>query len=251
VIRLSRLTKKYGNFTAVDSIDLHVPSGELFGFVGPNGAGKTTTLRMIAGILKPTGGKVEIAGIDIAKDPIAAKAKLGFIPDRPFIYEKLTGAEFLRFVAGLYGEQGPEVEHRARELMALFDLEEWRDELVESYSHGMRQKLIVSSAFVHRPQVIVVDEPHVGLDPKSIKILRELFKEYVRRGHTILMSTHTLDAAEALCDRIAIIAVGKIVACGTMDELRAGAEQKGGLEEIFMRLTGQLAARDLVEVLDA
>ncbi len=252
MIRLKRLTKKYGDFKAVDSIDLHVPSGELFGFVGPNGAGKTTTLRMIAGILKPTQGSVEIAGIDIAKDPIAAKAKLGFIPDRPFIYEKLTGAEFLRFVAGLYGEQGPEVEHRARELMALFDLEEWRDELVESYSHGMRQKLIISSAFVHRPQVIVVDEPHVGLDPKSIKILRELFKEYVRRGHTILMSTHTLDAAEALCDRIAIIAGGKIAACGTMTELRAGAEQQGGgLEEIFMRLTGQLAARNLVEVLDA
>ena len=251
MIRLTKLSKQYGEFTAVDSIDLHVPSGELFGFVGPNGAGKTTTLRMIAGILKPTAGKVEIAGIDIAKDPIAAKAKLGFIPDRPFIYEKLTGAEFLRFVAGLYGEHGPEVEHRARELMALFDLEEWRDELVESYSHGMRQKLIVSSAFVHRPQVIVVDEPHVGLDPKSIKILRELFKEYVRRGHTILMSTHTLDAAESLCDRIAIIAGGKIVACGTMDELRVGAQQKGGLEEIFMRLTGQLAARNLVEVLDA
>ena len=251
MIRLTRLSKNYGGFTAVDSIDLHVPSGELFGFVGPNGAGKSTTLRMIAGILKPTAGKVEIAGIDIAKDPIAAKAKLGFIPDRPFIYEKLTGAEFLRFVAGLYGEHGPEVEHRARELMALFDLEEWRDELVESYSHGMRQKLIVSSAFVHRPQVIVVDEPHVGLDPKSIKILRELFKEYVRRGHTILMSTHTLDAAESLCDRIAIIAGGKIVACGTMDELRVGAQQEGGLEEIFMRLTGQLAARNLVEVLDA
>ena len=251
MIRLSRLTKKYGNFTAVDAIDLHVPRGELFGFVGPNGAGKTTTLRMIAGILKPTMGTVEIAGIDIAKDPIAAKAKLGFIPDRPFIYEKLTGAEFLRFVAGLYGEQGAKVEHRARELMALFDLEEWRDELVESYSHGMRQKLIVSSAFVHRPEVIVVDEPHVGLDPKSIKILRELFKEYVRRGHTILMSTHTLDAAEALCDRIAIIANGRIAACGTMDELRVGARQKGGLEEIFMRLTGQHAARNLVEVLDA
>jgi ABC-2 type transport system ATP-binding protein len=251
VIRLKGLTKKYGDFKAVDSIDLHVPSGELFGFVGPNGAGKTTTLRMIAGILKPTQGTVHIAGIDIAKDPIGAKAKLGFIPDRPFIYEKLTGAEFLRFVAGLYGEQGAEVEHRARELMALFDLEEWRDELVESYSHGMRQKLIVSSAFVHRPQVIVVDEPHVGLDPKSIKILRELFKEYVRRGHTILMSTHTLDAAEALCDRIAIIASGKIAACGTMDELRAGAENTGGLEEIFMRLTGQNAARDLVQVLDA
>jgi ABC-2 type transport system ATP-binding protein len=251
MIRIENVRKRFSGAVAVDGVSFSAGDGRVTGLLGPNGAGKTTTLRMIAGILKPTAGTVQIAGIDIAKDPIGAKAKLGFIPDRPFIYEKLTGAEFLRFVAGLYGEQGPEVEHRARELMALFDLEEWRDELVESYSHGMRQKLIVSSAFVHRPEVIVVDEPHVGLDPKSIKILRELFKEYVRRGHTILMSTHTLDAAEALCDRIAIIAGGRIAACGTMNELRAGAENKGGLEEIFMRLTGQNAARDLVQVLDA
>jgi ABC-2 type transport system ATP-binding protein len=251
MIRLSQLSKKYGNFTAVDAIDLHVPQGELFGFVGPNGAGKTTTLRMIAGILRPTAGSVTIGGIDIAADPIGAKSQLGFIPDRPFIYEKLTGAEFLRFVAGLFGQEGATVEHRARELMALFDLDEWRDELVESYSHGMRQKLIVASAFVHRPAVIVVDEPHVGLDPKSIKILRDLFKEYARRGHTIMMSTHTLEAAESLCDRIAIIHRGRIAACGTMDELRAGAEQVRGLEEIFLKLTGQNAARDLMDVLDA
>jgi ABC-2 type transport system ATP-binding protein len=252
VIRLTNLTKRYGSFTAVDSISLHVPPGELFGFLGPNGAGKTTTLRMIAGILKPTSGTVEIGGTDIEKDPITAKAKLGFIPDRPFIYEKLTGAEFLRFVAGLYGQEGPEVEHRARELLALFDLEQWRDELVESYSHGMRQKLIVSSAFVHRPQVIVVDEPHVGLDPKSIKILRDVFREYARRGHTIMMSTHTLETAESLCDRIAIIVAGKIAAYGTMDELKSHAKHGGGgLEEVFLKLTGENAARDLVEVLDA
>src|SRR5215471_1290745 len=171
MIKLTNLTKRYGGFTAVNGINLEVPRGELFGFLGPNGAGKTTTLRIIAGILKATSGTVEIGGIDIAANPIAAKSKLGFIPDRPFIYEKLTGAEFLRFVAGLYGQDGAEVEHRARELMALFDLEEWRDELVESYSHGMRQKLIVASAFVHRPDVIVVDEPHVGLDPKAARIL--------------------------------------------------------------------------------
>lgn len=251
MIRLSKLTKRYGTFTAVNGIDLDVPSGELFGFLGPNGAGKTTSLRMIAGILQPTSGTVEIGGIDIARDPIAAKSKLGFIPDRPFIYEKLTGIEFLRFVAGLYGQAGAEVEHRARELMALFDLDEWREELVESYSHGMRQKLIVSSAFVHRPEVIVVDEPHVGLDPKSIRILRDLFREYVRRGHTIMMSTHTLETAESLCDRIAIIVSGKIAACGTMDDLRQQSAQGGGLEEIFLKLTGELAARNLVEVLDA
>ncbi|MCC7195230.1 MAG: ABC transporter ATP-binding protein [Gemmatimonadaceae bacterium] len=251
MIRLSKLTKRYGTFTAVNGIDLDVPSGELFGFLGPNGAGKTTSLRMIAGILQPTSGTVEIGGIDIARDPIAAKSKLGFIPDRPFIYEKLTGIEFLRFVAGLYGQAGADVEHRARELMALFDLDEWREELVESYSHGMRQKLIVSSAFVHRPEVIVVDEPHVGLDPKSIRILRDLFREYVRRGHTIMMSTHTLETAESLCDRIAINVSGKIAACGTMDDLRQQSAQGGGLEEIFLKLTGELAARNLVEVLDA
>jgi ABC-2 type transport system ATP-binding protein len=254
MISLRQLTKRYGSFTAVDQIDLEVPKGELFGFLGPNGAGKTTTLRMIAGILKPSGGSISIAGVDVAADPIGAKMKLGFIPDRPFIYEKLTGSEFLRFVAGLFDQEGDEVEHRARELMALFDLEEWKDELVESYSHGMRQKLIISSAFVHRPDVIVVDEPMVGLDPKAAKILKDLFREYTKRGHTIMMSTHTLEVAETLCDRVAIIAKGKIRACGTMAELRADAARTGdsqGLEQIFLRLTGENAARELVEVLDA
>ena len=252
MIRLTGLSKNYGSFVAVDGLDLHVPQGELFGFLGPNGAGKTTTLRMIAGILKPTAGRVFIGGVDLAVDPIAAKAKLGFIPDRPFIYEKLTGAEFLRFVAGLYDQQGAQVEHRARELLALFDLEEWRDELVESYSHGMRQKLIISSAFVHRPEVIVVDEPHVGLDPKAVKILRDLFREYAARGHTIMMSTHTLATAESLCDRIGIIVNGKMHALGTMAELRGSTTYGGsGLEEIFLKLTGENAARNLMDVLDA
>ena len=252
MIELSQLTKRYGRFTAVDALDLTVPRGELFGFLGPNGAGKTTTLRMIAGILRPTSGSIRIAGIDLVESPAAAKARLGFIPDRPFIYEKLTGMEFLRFVAGLYNQTGEQVERRARELLALFDLEQWRDELVESYSHGMRQKLIISSAFVHRPDVIVVDEPMVGLDPKAARILKDLFREYTRRGHTIMMSTHTLEVAETMCDRIAIIQGGRIRACGTMPELRASAEAGArGLEDIFLRLTGENAARELVEVLDA
>ena len=252
MIKLTNLTKRYGNFTAVNSINLEVPRGELFGFLGPNGAGKTTTLRMIAGILRPTSGTVEIGGVNIVSEPVAAKSKMGFIPDRPFIYEKLTGAEFLRFVAGLYGQKGPEIEHRARELLALFDLEEWRDELVESYSHGMRQKLIISSALVHRPEVIVVDEPMVGLDPKAARILKDLFREYTRRGHTVMMSTHTLEVAETMCDRIGIIQGGKIRALGTMAELRANAESgHTGLEDIFLRLTGENAARALVDVLDA
>lgn len=252
MIELLHLTKRYGTFTAVDAIDLTVSRGELFGFLGPNGAGKTTTLRMIAGILRPTAGVVRIAGIDVTADPIAAKSHLGFIPDRPFIYEKLRGMEFLRFVAGLYGQEGPEIDRRARELLALFDLEPWRDELVESYSHGMRQKLIIASAFVHRPAVIVVDEPMVGLDPKAARILKDLFREYTRRGHTIMMSTHTLEVAESLCDRIAIIQSGQIRACGTMTDLRAtAAAGADGLEGIFLHLTGERAARELVAVLDA
>ena len=252
MITLTNLSKRYGRFTAVNAINLEVSRGELFGFLGPNGAGKTTTLRMIAGILRPTGGSVQIGGIDISVDPIAAKSKLGFIPDRPFIYEKLTGTEFLRFVAGLYDQEGAQVEHRARELLALFDLEEWQDQLVESYSHGMRQKLIISSAFVHRPDVIVVDEPMVGLDPKAARILKDLFREYTRRGHTIMMSTHSLEVAQALCDRIAIMQGGVIRASGTMQELRVNAEANAsGLEEIFLKLTGENAARALVDVLDA
>ena len=252
MIRLTNLTKRYGSFTAVNGINLEVPRGELFGFLGPNGAGKTTTMRMIAGILRPTGGSVEVGGIDVVANPVAAKSKLGYIPDRPFIYEKLTGTEFLRFVAGLYDQEGPDVEHRAHELLALFDLEEWRDEMVESYSHGMRQKLIISSAFVHKPEVIVVDEPMVGLDPKDARILKDLFREYTRRGHTVMMSTHTLEVAETMCDRIAIIQGGVIRACGTMADLRASAESGTmGLEEIFLKLTGENAARELIDVLDA
>lgn len=252
MIRLRSLTKRYGRFTAVDSIDLTVARGEIFGFLGPNGAGKTTTLRMIAGILRPTAGTVLIGDVDVVQQPLAAKAKLGFIPDRPFIYEKLTGSEFLRFVAGLYDQQGSEVDNRARELLALFDLEDWRDELVESYSHGMRQKLIISSAFVHRPEVIVVDEPMVGLDPKAARILKDLFREYVNRGHTIMMSTHTLEVAESLCDRIAIIQGGKIRAEGTMAELRTQSEDgTERLEAIFLKLTGEEAKRHLLQVLDA
>jgi ABC-2 type transport system ATP-binding protein len=252
MITLRSLTKRYGPFTAVDSIDLEVAKGELFGFLGPNGAGKTTTLRMIAGILKPTSGSVVVGGVNIAEHPAAAKAKLGFIPDRPFIYDKLTGGEFLRFVAGLYDQSGPTVEKRMDELLSLFDLYEWKDELVESYSHGMRQKLIISSAFLHRPEVVVVDEPMVGLDPKAARILKDLFREYTRRGHTIMMSTHTLEVAESLCDRIGIIQGGKIRALGTMDELAERADEGvQGLEALFLRLTGERASRELVEVLDA
>ena len=251
MIRLTNLTKRYGSFTAVDGIDLEVPSGELFGFLGPNGAGKTTTLRMIAGILKPTSGVVEIGGDDLERKPRKAKTRMGFIPDRPFVYDKLTGAEFLRFVAALYGQEGPAIERRMDELLKLFDLAPWKDELTESYSHGMRQKLIISSALIHQPEVIVVDEPMVGLDPKSARLLKDLFKEFTSRGGTILMSTHTLEVAEDMCDRIGIIQGGKIVACGTMAELRHQfAAGDASLEDLFLRLTGGASEFELGNVLD-
>src|SRR5918992_5466595 len=220
MIRLTDLTKRYGGFTAVDTISLEVPQGELFGFLGPNGAGKTTTIRMIAGILRPTTGRVEIGGIDIQTHPVEAKHRMGYIPDRPFVYDKLTGGEFLRFAAALYGQQGPAVERRIDELLELFELTRWKDELTESYSHGMRQKLIIAGALVHRPDVIVVDEPMVGLDPRGARLLKDLFRRFVDRGGTVLMSTHTLEIAEQMCDRIAIVFRGKVVAQGTMAELR-------------------------------
>jgi len=239
MIELRTLSKKYGRFTAVDELTLEVPKGELFGFLGPNGAGKTTTLRMIAGILQPTAGTVIIGGEDIQKNPEAAKAKLGFVPDRPYVYEKLTGAEFLRFVAALFGQEGAAVERRVDELLELFELTPWKDELTESYSHGMRQKLLISSALVHRPEVVVVDEPMVGLDPKSARTLKDLLRVFVQRGGTVLMSTHTLEVAEAMCDRIAIIHHGRLAASGTMDDLRRETASEGlTLERLFLKLTG-------------
>jgi ABC-2 type transport system ATP-binding protein len=251
MIELTDLTKRYGGFTAVDGINLTIPEGELYGLVGPNGAGKTTTMRMIAGILQPTAGRIRIAGIDLQQDPMAAKRRLGFIPDRPFVYDKLTGAEFLHFVAGLYGQDGPAIEQRIDELLGLFELLPWRDELTESYSHGMRQKLIIASALLHRPDVIVVDEPMIGLDPKSARLLKDLLRHFVGKGGTVLLSTHTLEIAEAMCDRIAIVQGGKIVAAGTMEELRLQtATGDASLEELFLKLTGGLSEWELSGLFD-
>ena len=251
MIRLVQLTKRYGKFTAVDGIDLVIPTGELFGFLGPNGAGKTTTFRMIAGILQPTSGTVEIGGIDIIHRPLEAKQRLGFIPDRPFVYDKLTGGEFLRFAAALYGQEGPAIERRIDELLEMFELSRWKDELTETYSHGMRQKLIISGALVHRPEVIVVDEPMVGLDPKSARLLKDLFRHFVDRGGTVLMSTHTLEVAETMCDQIAIVHGGKIVAHGTMAEVREQTSSEDlGLEDLFLKLTGGLRDQQLDTILE-
>ena len=221
--------------------------GEIFGFLGPNGAGKTTTIRMVVGVLRPTSGRVLIAGHDIVLDPIKAKRHIGYIPDRPFLYEKLTGGEFLRFVSGLWGHEGADAEKRADELLELFELTAWKDTLIESYSHGMRQKLLISSALVHRPDLIIVDEPMVGLDPKGARLIKELLRQFAQQGGTVFLTTHTLEVAEALCDRIAIMHAGKIRAMGTMDQLRAEAQSGGAhLEEMFLKLTGSEQVAELV-----
>jgi ABC-2 type transport system ATP-binding protein len=250
MIELTNLTKRYGKFTAVDGISLSIPRGTLYGLLGPNGAGKTTTMRMIAGILRPTSGGVHVAGFDVVAEPMQARQRMGFIPDRPFVYDKLTGGEFLRFVAGLFGQSGADVERRIDELLELFELTPWRDELTESYSHGMRQKLIISSALVHRPDVIVVDEPMVGLDPKSARLLKDLFRQFVGRGGTVLMSTHTLEIAEVMCDELGIIYGGKVAAAGTMESIRQQtASGDASLEELFLKLTGGITERELSAVL--
>jgi ABC-2 type transport system ATP-binding protein len=248
---LTDLVKRYGKFTAVGGINLEVPKGELFGLLGPNGAGKTTTIRMIAGILRPSAGTVEVAGYDMRTHPLEAKHRMGYIPDRPFVYDKLTGGEFLRFAAALYGQDGAAVERRIDELLELFELAQWKDELTEAYSHGMRQKLIISGALVHRPAVIVVDEPMVGLDPKSARLLKDLFRQFVDRGGTVLMSTHTLEVAEQMCDRIAIIHKGKVAAQGTMADLRQQtASGDLSLEDLFLKLTGGLREQQLDALLE-
>jgi len=246
VIRIQGLVKTFGGFTAVDDVSLEVPPGEIHGFLGPNGAGKTTTIRMIAGLLQPTHGRVEIAGHDLRAHPEEAKRALGFIPDRPFLYEKLTAGEFLRFHGGLFGQQGETVEARAGELLELFELTRWRDELVESFSHGMKQRLVMCAAFLHRPAAVVVDEPMVGLDPRGARLIKEVFRVQSGRGVAILMSTHTLEVAQEMCDRISIIQRGRIIARGTVAELHelAGSED-AGLTSVFLKLTGGSAFQEI------
>jgi ABC-2 type transport system ATP-binding protein len=250
MISLQHLVKTYGKFTAVDDVSLDVAPGEIHGFLGPNGAGKTTTLRMIAGLLKPTSGRIVVNDHDLATEPEAAKTSLGFIPDRPFIYEKLTAGEFLRFHAGLYGIDGHGVGDRVREMLELFELGRWENELIEAFSHGMKQRLVMSAAFLHRPQSVVVDEPMVGLDPRGAVLIKDVFRRMSEKGVAILMSTHTLEVAQEMCDRISIILKGKIIARGTVDELRA---QSGGgdahLTDVFLKLTGGSALQELDEVI--
>jgi ABC-2 type transport system ATP-binding protein len=247
MIAIQNLVKQYGSFTAVDGISLEVASGEIHGFLGPNGAGKTTTIRMIAGLLKPTAGRILVNGHDLSAEPELAKASLGFIPDRPFIYEKLTAGEFLRFHAGLYGLDDGQVNGRVREMLDLFELGRWEHELVESFSHGMKQRLVMSAAFMHRPRAVLVDEPMVGLDPRGARLIKDVFRRMSDRGVAILMSTHTLEVAQEMCDRISIILKGRIIARGTVEELRESRDEH--LTEVFLRLTGGSGLQEIDDAL--
>jgi ABC-2 type transport system ATP-binding protein len=238
MIELTNLTKRFGNVVAVHRLNLSVTKGEIFGFIGPNGAGKTTTLRMMGGVLAPTEGTVVIDGVNMADKPEEAKKRIGYIPDRPFLYEKLTGMEFMRFTADLYGIEKGVFDRKSEEMLKQFSLFRWADELIESYSHGMKQRLILSAALLHDPKVIVVDEPTVGLDPAGIKMVKGLFRDLAKLGTTLFMSTHTLAVAEDVCDRIGIIHKGVLIATGTIGELRRRAQvQEGDLEEVFLILT--------------
>jgi len=238
MIKLIHLTKLYRGFRAVDDISLEVNKGTVYGFLGPNGAGKTTTIRMMAGILRPTEGKIILNGMDISEEPSEAKRCVGFIPDRPFLYEKLTGLEFLRFIAGLYSlNHSPDLHGRISELLELFELSHWADELIESYSHGMKQRLVMCSALLHHPDILIIDEPMVGLDPKAARLVKDIFRDQARMGMTVFMSTHSLQVAEEVCDEIAIIQAGKIIATGSSEKLRGQAGVDGNLEEIFLKLT--------------
>jgi len=250
MIKLDDVVKRYGGFTAVDGVSLDVEPGEIHGFLGPNGAGKTTTIRMIAGLLKPTSGTITINGHDLSREPEAAKASLGFIPDRPFLYEKLTAGEFLRFHAGLFGMDGNGTRERIRELLELFELQRWESELIEAFSHGMRQRLVMCAAFLHRPRAVVVDEPMVGLDPRGAKLIKDVFRRMSQKGVAILMSTHTLEVAQEMCDRISIIMGGKIIARGTVEELqKLGGSQDEHLTPLFLRLTGGSGLQEIDEAI--
>ena len=238
MIELDHLTKKYARVTAVDNLNLTIKKGEIFGFIGPNGAGKTTTIKMMGGILAPTSGSIKICGINMADEPERAKQKIGFIPDRPYLYEKLTGMEFLRFMAGLYKVDNAYFHQKTKEQLELFSLSEWAHDLIDSYSHGMRQRLVMVAAFLHDPEVVIVDEPMVGLDPMAIILVKDLFRRLSKNQTTVFMSTHSLHVAQDVCHRIGIIHRGTLIATGTLDELRQNTRfANADLEKVFIALT--------------
>jgi ABC-2 type transport system ATP-binding protein len=237
-IELNNLSKSFGPKVAVDGISLQVEPGEIFGLLGPNGAGKTTTLKMLAGILRPGAGTRSICGFDMERDPVRAKQCLGFIPDDPFIYEKLSGREFLHLVARLYDCPRDGLEQRVEELIERFEAGEWIDRRAESYSHGMRQKTVLAATLLHQPKVYLIDEPLVGLDPASIILVKRIFQEEAQKGCALLVSTHTLSLAESVCRRIGIIARGKLAALGTLEELRQLSRHRHqDLENLYLEFT--------------
>ncbi|MFH1465837.1 MAG: ABC transporter ATP-binding protein [Pseudomonadota bacterium] len=242
MIRIEQLEKRYGSFQALHPLDLHVPPGEIFGFLGPNGAGKTTTIRLLAGVLPPTNGRIIIDGIDLADDPLRAQQRIGFIPDRPYLHEKLTGYEFLEFVAGIYGMPPSHVQAHGRRLLETYQLEDFADRLVEGYSHGMKQRLVLCATLLHEPRVLIVDEPMVGLDPHGARQIKDVFRQMAKDGRSVFLSTHTLDVAEEVCDRIGIISKGRLIALGTMAELREQSVAGGAdLEEVFLAVVEEAA----------
>lgn len=243
MIEIEGLTKRFGDLYAVRDLTLKVKAGEIFGFLGPNGAGKTTTVKVLTGLMQPTSGSVRIAGYDIVTQTLSAKRNLGLVPDEPFVYPKLTGAEFLRLIGDLYEVPVDRQRRRIPELLEMFELENWGGELIESYSHGMRQKIVIAGILLHEPKALFLDEPLVGLDPKSAKMVKEIFKTLAKRGCAIFMCTHVMEIAERICDRIGIMIEGRLIAEGTVSELRGRSEvgKESGeapLEDIFLSLTG-------------
>jgi ABC-2 type transport system ATP-binding protein len=251
ILQIENLTKRFDKTLAVNALNLTVQQGEIFGFLGPNGAGKTTTIKMVAGLLKPDGGRIKICGHDLANDPLQCKQKTGYVPDRPWLYEKLTGREYLQFIASLYSVRQQDFPASADTYLELFDLGDWQNHLIESYSHGMRQKLIMTSVLMLAQPLLIIDEPMVGLDPRSARIVKELFKQRAREGTTIFLSTHSLEIAEELCHKIGIITQGRLRIVGDMATLRkeAGRDDSGQLEEIFLELTGAWELQQVIAAL--
>lgn len=254
VIEIQNLVKRYGDKVAVDDVTLQVYGGEIFGFLGPNGAGKTTTIKMLTGLLQPSSGRVKVAGYDVQTQPLQAKAASGYVPDEPNLYAKLTARELLRFVGDLYSLNRQQVDRRSEELLRLFDLAQAADDPIDSYSHGMRQKTALAAGLLQDPRVLILDEPTVGLDPKSARLIKDILRQIANRGAAVFLSTHILEIAERMCDRIGIIHNGRLVAVGTMEELRALGKSDlpngtSSLEDIFLSLTGGTEYAEIAEVL--
>ncbi len=237
MIRTDHLTKKYGGLVAVNDLSLNIPQGQFFAFLGPNGAGKTTTIKLLAGLLKPTSGRALVGGYDIQKYPVEARKILSYVPDMPFLYDKLEPAEFMLFIGQLYGMEPAEITRASDELFDMFGLNEIRKQMIENLSHGTRQRLVIASALLHQPKVIIIDEPMVGLDPRSARVVKNVLKERTRAGVTVFLSTHVLPIAEELADQVGILNHGRLIAVGTIDELRKVSGQQGELEDTFLALT--------------